>query len=281
MAIEKNFEKYNKENLILFKNKKDTLLNKLELINERLTNSNNINEFLRKQQYETMNEKVDSIKCENECLVMFLIKFIGTIFVTLYLIGVFEIIGIMSAIQEELFFSIKMYFSNEKIEDRKDFYSNYINIATQIPSFSPFFLSSMFSDIIINIFGMFFTTLLVIIINILTLYFGFNGFIFHKDELLSENYTFKEFLILLAIYLGLYLSIGLVALVPIDIVQKGFKEYDRHKSIRLYQGIQNLRANFFAEIHLKDIEFNNYEEAFNEEKKRLEEKIKEEEIKSK
>jgi len=281
MSIDNNFEKYNKENLILLENKKDSLLNKLQLINERLTNSNNINEFLRKQQYETMNERDDSIKCENECLVMFLIKFIGTIFVTLYLIGVFEIIDIMSAIQEELIISIKMYFSNEKIEDRKDFYWNYINIATQIPSFSPFFLSSMLSDIIINIIGMYFTTLLVIVVNILTLFFGLNSFIFHKDEKLSENYTFKEFLILLVIYLGLYLSIGLVALVPIDIVQEGFKEFDRHKSISLYKGIQNFRAKIFAGIHMKDIEFSDYEESFNEEKKRLDEKIKEEEIKSK
>lgn len=281
MLFEKNFKKFEDENISLLINKKESLSEQLKLINERLKNSSNIDEFLRKQQYEILIEKVDSIKCKDNCLVRFMIKFIGTFFVTLYLIGVFEIIGIMKAVQDELLYSVKMYLSHEIIENRTNFYNNYINIATQIPSFSPFFLSSILSEIIINLIGMYFTTLIVIIINILTLFFGLSNFTFHQGNLLEENYTLKEFLTLLVMYLMFYLSIGLVALAPINIIQEGFKEYDRHKSIRVYKDYHNFTAKVYAHIHLQELEFDDYKEAFDEEKKKLEGCIEEKEKNSK
>ena len=73
--------------------------------------------------------------------------------------------------------------------------------------------------------------MIVIEINVLTLLFGLNNFTFYQGKLLEENYSLKEFITLSLIYLGFYLSIGLVALASINIVQEGFKEYDRHSSV--------------------------------------------------
>ena len=281
MSLENNFKKFEDENISLLVNKKESLSNQLKFINEQLNNSSNINEFLRRRQYEILIKKIDSIKCKNSSLVKFTIKFIGTFFVTLYLIGVFEIIGIMKAVQDEIFYSVKMYLSHEIIENRADFYSNYINIATQIPSFSPFFLSSILSDIIINLIGFFFTTLIVIVINVLTLLFGLNNFTFHQGKLLEENYSLKEFITLSLIYLGFYLSIGLVALASINIVQEGFKEYDRHSSADLYKSLHNFTNNIFAHYHLQEIEFEDYTDAVNKEKKKLDEIVEHKEKKGK
>lgn len=189
MSLERNIKNYKEERLSLLKEKKASLFNKLTEINQILNNSANINDFLLRKKYENTDGLNDPIKKKKSCLLIIIIKIIGGVFVTLYLIGVFEIIGIMDAIEEELFSSILLFFLRENKENRTDFYHNYINLAIKIPSFAPFYLSSLLSNIIINFIGFYFTTILFLIINILTIYFGVNNFHFHKDELLEENYT--------------------------------------------------------------------------------------------
>lgn len=281
MSLERNINSYKEERLSLLKEKKTSLFNRLTDINKKLEKSDNINDFFIRQINENTNEMYDSIKTRNSCHLLCIIKIIGGIFVTLYLIGVFEIIGILDAIEEELFSSILLYFLRENKEKRTDFYHNYINLAIKIPSFAPFYLSSLLSNIIINIFGFYLTTILFLIINILTIYFGVNNFHFHKDELLEENYTLKEFLTLLFIFFCFYISVGIVALVPLDIIQDGFKDYDKHENKIMYQNLQRIRANMFAEIHAEEEGYDNDPKKIFEEKKRLEGLIKEEEKEAK
>ena len=281
MSLETNIKSYKEERKSLLKNKKMSLFYKLTSINQRLEKSVDINDFFIRQINENTNEMHDSIKNRNSFFLVFIIKIIGGIFVTLYLIGVFEIIGIMDAIEEELFSSVLLYFLRENKEKRTDFYHNYINLAIKIPSFAPFYLSSLLSNIIINFFGFYLTTILVIIINILTIYFGVNNFDFHKDELLEENYTLKEFLALLFIFICFYISVGIVALVPLDIIQDGFKDYDKHKSKKMYENLQRLRVNIFAQDHAEEEGYEDNPNKILEEKKRLEGLIKEEEKKAK
>ena len=156
MSLETNIKSYKEERKSLLKNKKMSLFYKLTSINQRLEKSVDINDFFIRQINENSNEMHDSIKNSNSCFLVFIIKIIGGIFVTLYLIGVFEIIGIMDAIEEELFSSVLLYFLRENKEKRTDFYHNYINLAIKIPSFAPFYLSSLLSNIIINFFWILF-----------------------------------------------------------------------------------------------------------------------------
>ena len=270
MSLERNIKSYKEERLSLLKEKKTSLFNKLTEINKILENSNDINDFFVRKINDNTNGMYDPIKNRNYCLLLFKIKIIGGIFVTLYLIGVFEIIGIMDAIEEELFGSILQYFLRENKEKRTDFYHNYINLAIKIPSFAPFYLSSLLSNIVISFFGLYLTTIFILIINILTIYFGVNNFNFHKNELLEENYTLKEFLALLFIYLCFYISIGIVALVPLDIIQDGFKDYDKHENKMILENIQRLQAKVYAQDHVEKEGCDNYQERYLEEKKRLE-----------
>ena len=281
MSLERNIKSYKEERLSLLKDKKTSLFNKLTDINKILANSDDINDFFLRKINENTNGMYDPIKNRNYCLLLCKIKIIGLIFVILYLIGVFEIIGIMDAIEEELFSSILLYFLRENKEKRTDFYHNYINLAIKIPSFAPFYLSSLLSNIVINFFGLYLTTIFVLFINILTIYFGVNNFNFHKDELLEKNYTLKEFLALLFIYLCFYISIGIVALVPLDIIQDGFKDYDKHENKKIHENIQRLELKIFAQDHVEKEGCDNYKERYLEEKKRLEGLIEEQNKESK
>ena len=49
-------------------------------------------------------------------------------------------------------------------------------------------------------------------------------------------------------FAGIYLSIGIVALLPLEIVQKGFQQYDKDKNYKIYQQYKNLRARVYGDI---------------------------------
>ena len=264
MSLERNIDTYREEKISLLKNKKDNLLKELKKINERLEKSDTINEFLIKQINECVNEKENPITIKDKCLTFFIIKIIGTIFVTLYLIGVFEIINMMNAVLEEITSSIRLFFIKENDEQRTDFYHNFINFAIQIPSFSPFYLSSLLSNILMNVFEFYFLTIIVIAICILTICFGINNFSFHDKTLLEENYTLKEFLSLILIYLCFYISIGFVALVPFDIIQEGFKKYDQKKSNDLKKMLDHFTAKVYAKEHAEEEGYGDDEEKYKE-----------------
>lgn len=254
MSLEKNLNTYGEESKYLLKIKKDNLLEKLTNIKERLENSDTINEFLIKQINECIEEKEEPITIKNKCLIFFIIKIIGTLFVTLYLIGVFEIMIIMNAVFEEIVASIRLFFKNENDENRNIYYHNFINFAIKIPSFSPFYLSSLLSNIVINLFGFYLTTIFVIVVNILTIILGINNFEFAEESSIKYNYKYelKKFLRLVLIYLFFYISIGLVALVPLDIIQEGFKKYDQKQSNDLYKCYHHFVAKVYAQEHAEN-----------------------------
>jgi hypothetical protein len=138
--------------------------------------------------------------------------------------------GIMSSIEKEIKFAFKSYFGNKrKKEDENDFYNNYLKTNTQPPIYSLFFLSSLLSNILNNLIGFCFTTILMIFCYTLVIYFGLNGFDFHIDENLNENYSTREFLSLILIYIIISISVGLFALLPFEIIQMGFINYDKFK----------------------------------------------------
>ena len=243
---------YIDENNSLSKSKKESLSKRLKDIYDKLENKTNLEDFLESQIIEVTHPEENYIRIKNKCLLLFIIKIIGTIFVTLYLIGIFELICIMDAIKKEFYSSLQLYFLRKNEEGRKDFYTNFINISKKIPSFSPFFLSSLLSKIIINLLGFYITSILVLIINGLIIYFGLNNFPFHKENELEENYTLKEVLNLFFMFAGIYLTIGIVVLLPLETVQKGFQEYDKDKNYTFYQKYQHFRARVYGGLEAEE-----------------------------
>ena len=151
------------------------------------------------------------------------IKIIGTIFMTLYFIGILEIIGLLNSVGKEIKCSLELILFEKKREN--DFYQNYINENLKAPSFDLFFLSAIFSGALIKTFTFPGTvTLLFFIITGISI--GIDNFNFHSDEVLNERYSAKENIILILIYIGIYLAIGIIALFPHEIIQKGYLLYD-------------------------------------------------------
>ena len=268
---------YKEENLSLLEKKKESLSGRLKNIHERLENKSDLDDFLESQIIEVTHPEENYLKIKDRCLLLFIIKIIGTIFVTLYLIGIFELICVMDAIKLEFFASFRLYLLRKNEEGRKDFYTNLINISKKIPSFSPFFLSSLLSKLIINILGLYVTTILVLLINGSIIYFSLNNFPFHKEDNLDENYTLRECLNLLFMFIGIYISIGIIALVPLETVQQGFKEYDKNEKSEKYELYQNFRAKVFGALDAEEDGFDDDEEKVEEAILNKKKQIKEEE----
>ena len=268
---------YKRENSTLLENKKETLSNRLKNIHERLQKKSDIDDFLESQIIEVTNPEENYLKIKDTCLLLFIIKILGTIFVSLYLVGIFELICVMDAIKLEFFASFRLYLLRKNEEGRKDFYTNLLNISKKIPSFSPFFLSSFLSKFIIHLLGLYLTSILVLLINGSIIYFALNNFPFHKEDNLEENYTLREFLNLLAMFIGIYISIGIIALVPLETVKKGFQEYDKNESLKFYEMYQHFTARVYGGIEAEEGGFLDDEEKVREAILRKKEQIKKEE----
>ena len=154
------------------------------------------------------------------------IKIIGTIFMTLYFIGILEIIGLLNTLGREIKCSFDLYVSNNTTRVN-DFYQNYIRENHNAPSFNMFFLSSIFSDMLINLLTFPGTILLLFVIISCIIGFGVGNFNFRTGELLTDNYTFQEIMLLILIYIGIYIFIGAIALIHLDIINKGYLLFDQ------------------------------------------------------
>ena len=251
------FTKKNKDIYYIYKDeerkalikRKGKLIKQLNQISKKLNNYETIDSFLKIEK--NVKERFSSLEInpkKNKCLVWFIIKVCGTIFLLLYLISIFQIIGIMNALKKELSFSISLflYGKERKKEDGNDFYNNYLKTNNVSPGFSFFFLSSLISGLFNNLLGFFGTSLLMTIINALIINFGLNNFDFHyEDNESKENYSLTQFLFLLFLFLSLYLTVGLISLLPIEIIQNGFINYDIfivHQQIYNFLNVKKIKV---------------------------------------
>ena len=102
----------------------------------------------------------------------------------------------------------------------------------QLPDLSLFFLSSLFSNVLLKSLGYPFMSIFILIVNSLILNFGLNNFHFLNKENLSSNYTLNEFLILTFYFIFFNLSLGLVALVPHKLFSDGYFFYEKWLELR-------------------------------------------------
>ena len=211
----------------LLKERKNQLVKDLNDISGRLEKENNLDAFIYHNVDDILGISKVVIHMSDICSFIN-IKIIGTIFMTFYFIGILEIIGLLNTIKEEIKASFNITLLDKKRET--NFYENYINENIKMPSFDLFFLSALFSDCLINSITFPITVLLILLINSCVIYFGLDYFDFHSGESLNERYTFKENMYLIGLYLIIYFTIGIIALFPHDIIQKGFILFDLKES---------------------------------------------------
>ena len=230
------YEKENKDFIIL---RKKQFYAHLSRIAHSLNKKKDINEFLENKKDYLQQYLLSDINKSSRCYTLFIVKIIGLIFVCLYLIGIFQMVSLTETIKEEVIFSIKRFINLTLNETDNDFnytdsfqaqnFSELYEAKTlkDLPNFSLFFLSSLFSNFLLKSLGFPFMTIFILIINSLILNFGLNHFNFLNKEDLHSNYTMNEFLILTFYFLFFNLSLGLVALVPHKLFSDGYFFYEK------------------------------------------------------
>ena len=225
---------YDDEESYILNIRKNDLISKLNKISEGLKRKENIDIFLEDKITENYQYSGDEIeKNLNISFLRIIIKVLGPIFVGIHLIGIFQINGLMNAVKAEIYKAIKLkLLGSLKLINSKSFIEKYHELSDTVPSFSLFFLSSFFSGLIFNLLGYYWLIIIVLVLNTLNIIFGINNFdfdIFKVNGNDYNNYSLMQFLFLVFIFLVFYLAIGISALLPLELVQKGFLKYDAYK----------------------------------------------------
>ena len=218
---------HKKEEHDLLVEQKDKLLARMGEISKKLKDKENINNFLDEEDDKDLSEKVydDALK-KGKCKLFVHIKVFGGLLFISHLVSIYEINGIINAIEEELMASVKSYARHKDRESKDDFYQNFNKLNNKLPDYSVFFISSFLSEYLNECISHEILTFIISIINILVLSLGFSKFEFNLDRKDYKNYTLNEFLFLYSIYVILCLSQGVIALYPLVIIKKGFIFYD-------------------------------------------------------
>ena len=130
----------------------------------------------------------------------------------------------MQVLKDELYYSIKLYLFNK--EKALDFYENYNKIYMEIPEFSFFYLSSLFSESILQSLGFFPCNCIILGINALNIIIGTKNIRFHTGNELNETYSFSQFLFILFNFIILYITTGIIISYPNEILTECFDLYD-------------------------------------------------------
>ena len=221
---------YEDEKAELMKNQKKDIVKRLDGISTEIKNDKykSIKDFLissSTRDFQPIIPEINSLK--NRILIWFNIKIIGIIFMISYLTGVFVFIGLIDSIKEEIKYSTYKYLFNETRTLNETFYENYNTINLKSPSFELYFLSSIITNCSFSYCGIYVLTTIVLILNFLTVFLGLNNFEFHiSQEDINENYTIKQYLFLIMIFVLCYCFIGLVASLPHSIFESSFFQYE-------------------------------------------------------
>ena len=219
------YERVEKEENLAYQ-KKVQLEESLDNINSRLKDEDSIGNFIINNIDDDSDSSGTIKESVNTFYSFFIIKIVGTIFLTLYFVGILEIIGLMNTVKKEISDSFNLILKDKQRET--DFYQNYINENLKMPSFDLFFISAIFSSLF-NSFIFPYTVFIIGLTNFVITFFGLGYFKFRTGESLNEKYNLGEIIYIIIMYLLMYLSLGIIALLPFDLLQKGYIIYDKEK----------------------------------------------------
>ena len=234
------------ENLVLLKSKKDLFMEETDnLLQSRkremasdlygivdnLKSKKNITEFIESKIDYLDNTKLfysDIDDKQNSCFIFFMIKIVGFFFLTLYLIGIFQLIGIKDSLEEETLESIIVFIQGSKKDNTTDFYQKlYSNSTKKLPGLTLFFIMSFLSGIILKLISFPVITIIMLILNGIVFYFLYN-FQFLEGKELNQNYSLFDFFILVLYVLYFNLILGIVSLIPFQIFSTGYFYYEKY-----------------------------------------------------
>lgn len=218
-------KKHFSKDIELSKERKVDLFNDLTELTAALEKEKSIYSFISKNVDDILGESVNIKDCLHPIGSWIFIKIIGTISITIYFVGILEVIGLLNTLGKEIISTLDLIFLDRK--RKTDFYQNYINENLKAPDLDLFFLTSIFAEFIIKFITFPGAVILILVLNSSIIYFGLDYFSFHQGELLNQKYSFQELMILIVIYVFLYLLLGIVALAPQNILKNGFVMLDK------------------------------------------------------
>ena len=222
---------YMEETDNLLQSRKREMASDLYGIVENLKSKKNITEFIESKIDYLDNTKLfysDINDNKNSCILFFIIKIIGFFFLTTYLIGIFQLIGIKDSLEEETFDSIIFFFKGNRENNTFTFYQKlYSNNTKKLPGLTLFFIMSFLSEIILKLISFPLITVIMLILNVIIFYFLYN-FQFLEGKEINHNYSFLDFFILVLYVLYFNLILGIVSLIPLDIFSAGYYYYEKY-----------------------------------------------------
>ena len=224
-----NVDPYEDEKSKLKISQKKEIIEKLNTISKKIKYDKSIKDFLKNASYEDYNPIVPEINSlKNKILIWINVKIVTIFFISLYLTGIFVLIGLTDSVMSEIKFSANLYLFNKTRLKNETFFDNYNSINHQTPTFSLYFFSSVLSTPLFSCTGIYFLTIIILLLNASCLFFGLANFEFHISlNDYNNNYSFKQFLFLLAIYFLLSVFVGIISPLPLNILRSAFFQYEK------------------------------------------------------
>ena len=214
----------------LLESRKSEMASDLYRIVDNLKSKKNITEFIESKIDYLDDTRLfySDINNTNNCILFLVIKIIGFLFLTSYLIGVFQLIGVKDSIEEETLESIIFFIQGSKGNNTIDFYQKlYSNNTKKLPGLTLFFIMSFLSEIILKLLNFPLITIIMLILNGIVFFFLYN-FQFLEGEALNNNYSFFDLFLLVLYVLYFNLILGIVALIPLQIFSVGYFYYAKY-----------------------------------------------------
>ena len=214
------------EEKMLLSSKKETLSEILNDIIDKIDEEDNdsLYDFIMKKKLKSILVKRDIPLNKNRIILYIKIKILGTLFVTFHFIAIFLLIGLMQALKDELYYSIRLILYEE--EKTLDFYENYNKIYMQIPEFSFFYISSFFAGSLIELLGFSPCFIIIFLINLLTIFIGIKSIEFHTGEDVNKRYSVNQLAFIFFNFFILNLGTGIIISFPNEKLITGFNLYD-------------------------------------------------------
>ena len=229
-------------------------LDNLKQINE-IEKLNNISEKMINNKGIDIDKTKTYCGCKADTYLIFNFKFIGILFVTLNLIGVYQLISVLKSTKEEMVFGVKSFiFAKNRTDyfpENNDYKYNYeSNIFNNLPDFNLLYLTSVIGNFVLKGAGYRLSSIIYILINA--------GFLFIVRTFeFPDSYDFYQLILIIIYYLLLLLSIGSVTLFSQQIYFDGLTKYYSQEKEYKKENEEKIKNNIYNNIENRSNSYSN------------------------
>ena len=239
--------------LRLYQNKKEKLQNKFGGLFNKYNDFGKIkvyeviNKYYKKEDTESLVQKIPEAELDihkeiiKKKLTFFKersckIYIFGFLFLTFYLIGIFQLLDLFDSTKKETGIIFKSFFYDEKRESNETFIELYINSCFKnVPEFDFAFFTSIIGSFPLNFCGFFISSLIFTFLN------SFLFIIYIKIDLEKQKFDFFDFFHVSIYFLLFFISFGAISLFPHQKISEDILFYEKKRNYynNYYDDIQD------------------------------------------